>query len=79
MFKSKLKFDFYLSEYNTCIEYNGVQHYEPVEYFGGMCKFILQQKRDLIKENYCIQNNIKIYVIKYDENITEKLEHILNF
>ena len=27
--------DFYLPKYNLFIEYNGKQHYEPIEYFGG--------------------------------------------
>ena len=28
------------------IEYNGKQHYTPIEYFGGILKFKKQQKRD---------------------------------
>ena len=31
----KLPFDFYLPNYNTCIEYDGEQHFEPKQYFGG--------------------------------------------
>ena len=27
--------DFYLPDYNLFIEYNGIQHYIPIEYFGG--------------------------------------------
>jgi very-short-patch-repair endonuclease len=27
--------DFYLPDYNICIEYNGAQHYKPVKYWGG--------------------------------------------
>jgi len=30
-----LPFDFYLPEYNTCIEYDGIQHFEIVENWGG--------------------------------------------
>lgn len=33
--KNPLPFDFYLPQYDVCIEYNGIQHYEPVDYFGG--------------------------------------------
>ena len=33
--KKSLPFDFYLPNYNTCIEYQGKQHYESIEYFGG--------------------------------------------
>ena len=35
VYKNKLPFDFYLIDYNICIEFNGRQHYEPVECFGG--------------------------------------------
>ena len=30
-----LPFDFYLPEYNTCIEIQGKQHYKSVDFFGG--------------------------------------------
>lgn len=56
--KSLLRFDFYLPDHNTCIEYNGRQHYEVVEYFGGIDNFIESQKRDKIKEQYCIDMSL---------------------
>lgn len=34
-YKRKLPFDFYLSDYNICIEYDGIQHFEKINYFGG--------------------------------------------
>ena len=33
--KIPLPFDFYLPDYNTCIEFNGIQHYKPKEYFDN--------------------------------------------
>ena len=45
----KLPFDFYLKDLNVCIEYNGKQHYEPINYFGGEKSFKLIKKRDKIK------------------------------
>ena len=65
----KLIFDFYLPEYNMCIEYDGIQHYESNVHFGGDEEFHKTLKRDEIKDNYCIINNIKLYRIKHDENI----------
>lgn len=32
----KLPFDFYISEYNICIEYDGQQHFKSIKYFGGV-------------------------------------------
>lgn len=73
----KLLFDFYLPEYNMCIEYQGRQHYEPVEYFGGEAQFQLQQKHDQIKRNYCKDHNIRLLEIPYWEDIEESLSKIL--
>lgn len=66
--------DFYLSDYNLFIEYNGIQHYIPVEHFGGELQFNKQQKRDQELRNYCKENNINLLEIRYDENIKEKLD-----
>ena len=49
-----LKFDFYLSEYNTCIEFDGEQHYKIVERWGGKISFDKIQLRDKIKDEYCM-------------------------
>jgi very-short-patch-repair endonuclease len=72
-----LPFDFYLPKYNICIEYDGEQHYESIKYWGGDETFEKIKLRDSIKNEYCKNNNIKLIRIKYDENISEKLEEIL--
>ena len=68
-----LPFDFYLPIYNCCIEFDGQQHYRPVEYFGGEKAFKLRQKRDKIKTEYCKNNDITLFRIKYNDNIENKL------
>lgn len=68
---------FYLPYFNTCIEYNGIQHYEPNDFFGGEESFKKQLIRDKIKKKYCENNNIKLIIIRYDENINEKLTQYL--
>lgn len=67
-----LKFDFYLPDYNLLIEYNGKQHYEPIEYLGGEERFEQQQINDNIKKSWCKKNNIKLIEIPYwdYENLT---------
>lgn len=62
----------------TNIEYNGRQHYESVECFGGVSEFKNIQKRDTIKRSYCDDNGIRLITIKYDENISDKIEQIKN-
>jgi len=78
-YKQKLKFDFYLPEYNLCIEYDGEQHFVSKEHFGGEKGLILRQKRDKIKDKYCKENNIKLLRIKFNENIKETINENTNF
>lgn len=70
-YKRKLPFDFYLPDYDMCIEYNGRQHYEEVGVFGGIDELNKQIIKDKIKTDYCKINNIKLLSIKYDMNILD--------
>jgi len=77
-YKKLLKYDFYLPYKNICIEYDGEQHYKPKEHFGGIKTLIVTQKRDLIKNEYCIKNNIRLIRIPYTVNKIEDIEEKLN-
>lgn len=68
--QNKMFVDFYLPNYNTVIEYNGKQHYVPIEYFGGEIQFNKQQIRDEELRKYCKLNKINLIEIKY--NLNEK-------
>ncbi len=70
-----LKIDFVIPDKNIYIEFNGKQHYEPIEYFGGKDAFESQQKRDKKLSKYCENNNIKLMWIK-DDQIND-IENIL--
>ena len=70
--------DFYLPKYNMFIEYNGQQHYVPIEYFGGEIQFQKQLNRDNLLRTYCKANNIQLVEISYNEkNIEKALKDIL--
>lgn len=59
-----LPFDFYLSQYNVCIEFDGKQHYEGRR--DDTEEDIENRKeRDKIKTQYCQNNNIKLIRIPY--------------
>jgi Zn finger protein HypA/HybF involved in hydrogenase expression len=74
-----LEFDFFLPSHNLCIEFDGIQHFKPVNHFGGESAFIDQVKRDKEKDEYCINKNIYLLRIKYDEkNIDSILSKFLN-
>ncbi|MFA5586210.1 MAG: hypothetical protein WDA02_06645 [Saccharofermentanales bacterium] len=75
--KILLKFDFYLTDYNICIEFDGLQHFKPFELWGGEMEFKNIQRRDQIKNEYCSKNNIKLFRIKYDENINDRMNDII--
>jgi site-specific recombinase XerD len=66
--KRKLPFDFYLPEYNMCVEFDGEQHFRKHNIWG---KFDSIKKHDKIKNEYCFNNNIHLIRIKFDENIKE--------
>ena len=79
-----LPFDFYLPDYNICIEYDGIQHFEPQDFAGKGENWAEQQllstkNKDEIKSNYCKNNNIKLIRISYLEfnNIEGILENKL--
>jgi very-short-patch-repair endonuclease len=48
------------------IEFDGIQHFEPVECFGGEEKFKWQQEQDLKKEECCINNSWTLLRLKYN-------------
>ena len=73
-FKKELPFDFYLPDYNTCIEYDGEQHFRPLKHWGGEKSFQIRKTRDKIKDNFCKENNIKLLRISYkQENCIEEI------
>jgi len=56
-----LELDGYNDELKLAFEYNGLQHYKRVEYFMPKEEdFINQQKRDKIREELCLQENIRL-------------------
>jgi len=66
-YKYSLSFDFYLPNFNTCIEYDGKQHYFDI--YNCPEEFKNTQLRDKIKNKFCKDNNIKLLRIKYGEDI----------
>ena len=77
-YKRKLPFDFYLPDFNTCIEYDGAQHFSRWEKWENDEKdFEIRKIRDNIKNEYCKKNKIKLIRIKYTENVDKKLIPIL--
>ena len=51
----------------TCIEFDGKQHFQPMEFFGGMKAFESLKINDKIKSDYCEDNYIDLIRIRYDQ------------
>ena len=75
--KKKLSLDFFLPDYKICIEYDGEQHFRPVNYFGGLESFERQIIRDKIKNEFCNENQIKLIRFNYKQTLN-KIEMLLN-
>lgn len=82
-----LKIDFCLFVNNQIvfIEYNGIQHYKPIDFFGGKTSFEQQCSRDNLLRAYCKNNDIILFEYKYDipffeleEIIKQDLRQIIN-
>ncbi|MFC2145438.1 hypothetical protein ACFLQQ_03820 [Actinomycetota bacterium] len=76
--KRALPFDFAIfnnEKLLLIIEFDGIQHFESVEYFGGQEALKLTKKKDKIKNDYCRTNNIPILRITYKD--FDKIEEIL--
>lgn len=71
----RLPFDFYLPDYNLCIEYDGKQHFEIVNSWGGFDGYVSRCIRDSIKNIYCRNNNIGLLRIPYFK--FDEIENIL--
>lgn len=66
----KQRIDIYMSKYKIGIEYQGEQHFHPIDIFKGEEGFKVLQIRDRLKLEKCIENNVKLFYINY--NYTEE-------
>lgn len=67
-----LEIDVYLPILKIGFEYQGKQHFEPVNFFGGKKKFDYQKANDIKKEKLCKDNDVKLYKVNYDDPLTKK-------
>ena len=61
----KLPFDFYIPDYNACIEVNGRQHYKDIRFDGVTYTLDIIQEHDRRKKQYCVDNGIVLIEIPY--------------
>ena len=77
----QMSYDIFISGLNIAIEYQGKQHFEPVDFFGGEKGYKKTVERDKLKRKLSEINGIKLVYINYWEDVTidlikEKIESI---
>ena len=73
---NRLRFDFYLPQHNVCVEFDGEQHFKPIDWFGGETQLKYIQHNDNIKNTYCYDCGIHLIRIPYTEY--ENIPNILD-
>lgn len=81
--KKVLPFDFYLPDFNILIEFDGEQHFRPIDFSGhnkksSLDKFKLIQYHDKIKTEYCYNNNIDLLRIPYFKEVEIELKNFIH-
>lgn len=65
--------DIYIPSKKTAIEYQGEQHYRPVDIFGGRKQYRRQRKLDRNKKRLCKKHKIKLLYFSYKKDAPDRL------
>ena len=71
--------DIWLPRWKIAVEYHGLQHFQPVEFFGGDDVFEATKERDERKQRLCEDNNVTLIIATSDdahERIIEKISKV---
>lgn len=74
---NSLSYDFYIPNQSILIEYQGIQHYQAIDYFGGYNQFKSQQRHDQMKVNYAKSNDYNLIAVPYTEDTFSKIKKYL--
>ena len=62
-------FDIWIPSHMVAVEYNGQQHYEAIDYFGGAEGLKKQQELDARKAALCSDNGVRLFIVRFDEDM----------
>ncbi len=68
--------DIFIPELQIALEYQGKQHDEPVEFFGGKEAFEKTQERDARKKRLCTKHGVHIIYVRPGYEISDILNEI---
>jgi hypothetical protein len=69
-------FDLWFPDDNLGVEFQGVQHFMPVDYFGGAARFVERRQRDLRKQRLCKENGCRLLIVDEDYDPVELLKNL---
>ena len=80
----KLELDVYIPDLKIGFEYQGIQHFQSVEYWGGEEQLLVVQEHDTRKKRLCVENNVTLICVNYDEPLTEthmkdRIQEVVSF
>lgn len=61
----RYRYDFYLPYQNLFIEFHGIQHYKPVEIFGGEEAYKETVTRDMLKKSIAKMIGVRLFHFNY--------------
>jgi hypothetical protein len=70
-FLDGMELDGYCEELQLAFEYDGEQHYQAIEHWGGEEALKKRQEDDKIKDDLCVANKVKLIRIPYSEEDKE--------
>lgn len=72
------RFDVFIEELNVAIEYNGIQHFKSIDFFGGDEGLVKTQFLDNQKREKSLKNGVKIFNIDYNQNFNDSFSKLIN-
>lgn len=73
IFLGAMSYDVYICGLKVAIEYQGIQHFQPVDYFGGEENHKRQVERDKLKKELSDTNGVHLVYVNYWEDIMPTL------
>ena len=82
IYNGRMRIDFFIPEKKIAVECQGLQHFQPIEYFGGDNSYSETVKRDTLKRQLCEEHGIKVLYysdlgIEYPYQVYEDKEELL--
>lgn len=64
-------YDVFVPSINTAFEYQGIQHFKPVDFFGGAEAYKRRVELDQRKKKLSVENGVNLVEWRFEEGITQ--------